>query len=123
LDVGKEIRRLREERSWSQMVLAYHAGMSVPGISNLERGRRNPSASTLQKIAEALDVELWELFPKEQAPLWQEGTERGSTEEQWYVEGPVGTPAYDLPAVRSALEAVGIEEAEIEAALRKLAKT
>lgn len=69
MDVGREIRRLREARGWSQTKLAAGADMGVSGISQIETGARNPSAVTLSKIAEALDVGVADLFPKGQVPL------------------------------------------------------
>ena len=50
-------------------MLAGAAGMGVSGVSQIETGARNPSAATLAKIAEALGVEVADLFPKGQAPL------------------------------------------------------
>jgi transcriptional regulator with XRE-family HTH domain len=64
MDVGREIRRLREARGWSQAKLAAGADMGVSGISQIETGARNPSAVTLSKIAEALGVGVADLFPK-----------------------------------------------------------
>lgn len=64
MDIGREIRRLREEKGWSQAKLAGAADMGTSGISQIETGARNPSAVTLSKIAEALGVEVAELFPK-----------------------------------------------------------
>jgi transcriptional regulator with XRE-family HTH domain len=69
MDVGKEIRRLREARGWSQAKLAGASNMGTSGISQIETGARNPSAATLSKIAEALGVEIRDLFPLGQAPL------------------------------------------------------
>lgn len=69
MDVGREIRRLREEKQWSQAKLAGEAHMGVSSVSQIETGVRNPSAATLWKIAEALGVEAADLFPKAQAPL------------------------------------------------------
>jgi transcriptional regulator with XRE-family HTH domain len=68
MDVGREIRRLREARGWSQAKLAGDTGMGVSGISQIETGARNPSAVTLSKIAGALGVEVGDLFPKAQTP-------------------------------------------------------
>jgi transcriptional regulator with XRE-family HTH domain len=70
MEVGREIRRLREEKGWSQAKLAGAAGMGVSGVSQIETGARNPSAVTLVKMAEALDVEVADFFPKAEAPLW-----------------------------------------------------
>jgi transcriptional regulator with XRE-family HTH domain len=81
MDVGREIRRLREARGWSQAKLAGDTGMGVSGISQIETGARNPSAVTLSKIAEALGVEVGDLFPKVQSPLpFEEATGRSPDE-------------------------------------------
>ena len=68
-EVGKEIRRLRLEKCWSQGQLGVYAGSSQPTVNQIETGRRNPSTTTLQKLARALGVEVADLFPKAQIPL------------------------------------------------------
>jgi transcriptional regulator with XRE-family HTH domain len=69
--VGHEIKKLREERGWSQAKLAVEAGMSVSGVSMIENGKRNLSTATLEKLASALEVEVRDLFPPlGQAPLF-----------------------------------------------------
>jgi transcriptional regulator with XRE-family HTH domain len=73
-DVGQEVRRLREARGWSQPKLAVEAGIAVSGVSQIENGKRNPNASTLVKLARALDVEVADFFPKVEAPLWSDST-------------------------------------------------
>ncbi len=65
-----EVKRLRQEREWNQTELAYHAGLAPSVISQIENGKRDPTARTLRKLAEALSVEVADLFPKKaQAPL------------------------------------------------------
>jgi transcriptional regulator with XRE-family HTH domain len=75
--VGREVKRLREAKGWSQTKLAVEAGMSVSGISMIENGHRNLSTTTLAKLAEALGVGVRELFPLDQAPLPNLDHERG----------------------------------------------
>jgi transcriptional regulator with XRE-family HTH domain len=82
MEVGREIRRLREARGWSQAKLAGDTGMGVSGISQIETGARNPSAVTLWKIAGALGVEVGDLFPKAQSPLPFEEASGRSPEER-----------------------------------------
>ena len=68
--IGREVKRLREERDWSQAELAVYAGSSQPTVNQIERGKRNPSTRTVEKLAAALGVEVSALFPKKaQAPL------------------------------------------------------
>jgi transcriptional regulator with XRE-family HTH domain len=69
MTVGKVIRQMREERGWSQAKLGVLSGTGPSGISQIETGRRNPSAATLERIAKALGVEIRDLFPLGQAPL------------------------------------------------------
>jgi transcriptional regulator with XRE-family HTH domain len=59
------IRELRDERGWNQTALAYRAGMSVSQISLIESGKRNPSAASLKNLADALEVDIAELFQPE----------------------------------------------------------
>jgi transcriptional regulator with XRE-family HTH domain len=75
--VGREIKRLREAKAWSQTRLAAEAGMSVSGISMIENGHRNLSTTTLARLAEALGVGVRDLFPLDQAPLPNFDHERG----------------------------------------------
>lgn len=70
----REVRRLRQQREWNQAELAFHAGLAPSVISEIETGKRDPSAGTLRKLASALEVDVPELFErtaplKVQAPL------------------------------------------------------
>ncbi len=67
--VGREIKRLREERGWSMAKLAVEADMSVSGVSMIENGKRNLTTTTLAKLARAFELEIADLFPKAQARL------------------------------------------------------
>jgi transcriptional regulator with XRE-family HTH domain len=77
----EEVRRLRLEKGWNQNVLAFHADLAPSVISLVETGRREPNATTLRKLSEALNVEIPDLFgraegPKAQAPLSPEEPEQ-----------------------------------------------
>lgn len=65
----QEVRRLRQERGWNQTELAFRSRLAPSVISQIENGKRNPSAGTLKKLAKALEVEVADLFSKAQAPL------------------------------------------------------
>jgi transcriptional regulator with XRE-family HTH domain len=60
--VGKQIQKLRESRGLSQQDLAAKCNFEKSNMSRLETGRVNPTLSTLEKIAKALDVSIAELF-------------------------------------------------------------
>ena len=76
--VGREVKRLREAKGWSQTRLAAKADMSVSGISMIENGHRNLSTTTLAKLAEALGVGVRDLFPKAQSQLPLDGQQRAA---------------------------------------------
>jgi len=54
--VGSNVRRLREEKGWSQEDLAFECGLHRTYISGVERGVRNPTVLVLHEIASALKV-------------------------------------------------------------------
>ncbi len=55
---GTRVRRLRQERGWSQQELSLRSGISTPHISSIERGKRFPSLEYALRIAESLGVPL-----------------------------------------------------------------
>lgn len=60
--VGFKIKILRELNNWSQETLAEKADVSQPYFGTVERGEQNPSLTLLKKIADALEVDIRELF-------------------------------------------------------------
>ena len=60
--VGKFVRQIREAKGLTQEDLAGKADLDRTYISNLERGRRNPSLLHLKRLAKALGVKPGEFF-------------------------------------------------------------
>ncbi len=54
--VGRNVRRYRLERDWSQEELAFEAGVHQTYLSGVENGTRNPTITVLKKLADALGV-------------------------------------------------------------------
>jgi transcriptional regulator with XRE-family HTH domain len=54
--LGRNLRRLRDERNLSQEAFAHDAGIHRTYISDIERGARNPTITVVEKIALALGV-------------------------------------------------------------------
>ncbi len=111
----QDLTRIRNERGWSQQKLSDASGVNKATINQIERGRRSPNVETLEKLADALGVEMADFFPKEQASLpfdddsgqrrllyisaWSNLIDElaGDMEEWRYAElGALGDPA-DLP--------------------------
>jgi len=64
-DLGENLKKLRNRRNWSQMDLAEKADISMNFLSEIERGNKWPYPETLQNLAAALNVEVFELFKNE----------------------------------------------------------
>lgn len=54
--VGRNVRRYRQQKGLTQEQFAERSGFSQQYLSDLERGRRNPTVVTLFELATALGV-------------------------------------------------------------------
>ena len=61
-DLGQKIQQLRKERKITQERLAELVGIDPKNISRIENGNNYPTAENLTSIAEALRVNIYELF-------------------------------------------------------------
>lgn len=59
---GQRLRELRLARGMSQEAFADHCGFARSYMSRLERGTGNPSLDAIQTLADALEVEIVDLF-------------------------------------------------------------
>jgi transcriptional regulator with XRE-family HTH domain len=59
--VGRNVKRVRQEKGLTQEQLAELSGFSQQYISGLEQGRRNPTIVSLYELATALGVSHMEL--------------------------------------------------------------
>ncbi len=55
-NLGRRLRELRLERGLTLRATAEAAGMSLPYLSEIERGRKLPSLDVLERLAEALGL-------------------------------------------------------------------
>ena len=62
MKIGLKLRALREEQRISQGVLEDRTGLLCCYISRVENGHIVPAIETLEKMANALDVPMWQLF-------------------------------------------------------------
>ncbi|WP_341702838.1 helix-turn-helix transcriptional regulator [Ferrovibrio sp.] len=66
--VGRNVRRVRQDKGYTQEEFAEKSGFSQQYISDLERGRRNPTVVTLYELATALGVSHLDLVTPEVRP-------------------------------------------------------
>jgi transcriptional regulator with XRE-family HTH domain len=77
--VGERIRAIREPKNLSQGDIEHHSGLLRCYTSRIENGHTVPSLETLEKLARALEVPLYQLFydgdePPKPARLPRSGT-------------------------------------------------
>ncbi len=59
---GKRLRSLRRAKDLTQEQVAERAGLSLQSVGEIERGRGNPTLVNVERLSDALNVELTELF-------------------------------------------------------------
>ena len=62
LALGKQIRSLRLSKNLRQTEVAYRCNFDKSNYNTIEAGKRNPTITSLIKIAKALDVTLIEML-------------------------------------------------------------
>lgn len=60
--MGERIRSFRKEKNLSQEELAYRASIHPTYVGQLERGEKNATLDSMEKITTALEITLEELF-------------------------------------------------------------
>ncbi len=59
---GELVRRLRVEKGYSQEEFSFRVGLHQTYVSSVERGERNVTIGTADRIAKALGTTLAEIF-------------------------------------------------------------
>ena len=84
--VGERLREIRKEKKLSQGDMEKRSGLPRPYISRVENGHTVPSIETLEKIARALEVPLYQIFYEGEEP--PEAPKFSSeTSKEWGSEG------------------------------------
>lgn len=60
--IGQRLRALREAKGWPQSEIEKRTGLLRCYVSRVENGHTIPSIETLEKLAHALEVPLYQLF-------------------------------------------------------------
>ena len=66
LTIGSRLKQRREEKQHTLKELADLSGLSVGFISQVERGKTDPSLASLKRLTAALDFKLKDLFDQDQ---------------------------------------------------------
>ena len=64
LSLGRNIASARKKKGYSQLLLSIESGVAKSYISELEKGRRNPTLTTLRKLLKPLGLDLRQVMPK-----------------------------------------------------------
>ena len=62
MNLGKIIRHLREQKSWSQDELAFKVDTSAANISRIETGKHWPGTKLLKDIAKTFGIRVYQLI-------------------------------------------------------------
>ncbi len=60
--IGERIVQLRKDKNLSQQKFAYAADMERTYLNHIEKGRKNISINTLQKILNGLEISMKDFF-------------------------------------------------------------
>lgn len=63
--IGTQVKKVRERALLTQKELADRAGIGTATLNRIEKDRVEPHFTTIRKLAKALDVDPFELLPKE----------------------------------------------------------
>lgn len=61
-NLGKNLRRARQDRKMTQEEVAERSGVHATEVSRIESGKRDPQVSTVQRLAEAVGLSASDLL-------------------------------------------------------------
>jgi len=100
--IGDRLRALREEKNLSQGDIEKRTGLVRPYISRVENGHTVPAIETLEKLARALEIPMYQLFyDGEEPPKLPDLPKRKSSDEDAW--GSSGKDARFLNKLRRLL--------------------
>lgn len=91
--IGRNIRRIRKARGWSQEALAASIGLTFQQVQKYERGVNRVSCAKLLEICEAMGIEPLDILP---------GIDRSNGGAEWVEQAQ--TLYYRSPSLLSHLE-------------------
>ena len=72
-NVGRALQRLRKDRDWTLAAVSEKTGVAVSTLSKIENNQSSPSYDVLMRLAEGLDMGLFELLKGESFSTFASG--------------------------------------------------
>jgi transcriptional regulator with XRE-family HTH domain len=109
--IGDRLKTLREEKNLSQGEIEKRTGLLRCYISRVENGHTVPAIDTLEKLARAFEVPMYQLFYDGAAPLkFPKLPKRQKADDEW---GNSGTDRKMLDQFRKYLSRTGEKDQKI----------
>ena len=109
--IGDRLRALREDKKLSQGDIERRTGLLRCYISRVENGHTVPAIETLEKMARALEVPIYQLFYEgKEPPQVPSLLKRKSSDETW---GSSGKDARFLNKLRNLMGKSGVEDRKL----------
>ncbi|HLY61959.1 MAG TPA: helix-turn-helix domain-containing protein [Terriglobia bacterium] len=89
MNIGTRLRELRAARGFSQGDIERRTGLLRCYTSRLENGHSSPSLETLEKLAAALEVEMYQLFFEGKGkpqPISPRVSAKLGSQERWLID-------------------------------------
>jgi len=99
--IGDRLREMREEKKLSQGDIEKRTGLVRPYISRVENNHTVPTIATLEKMARALEIPMYQLFYDGEEPPKLPNLPKGKTNEDLW--GSSGKDARFLNKLRRLL--------------------
>ncbi len=111
--IGTRLRKLREERSLSQGHIEKRTGLLRCYISRIENGHTVPSLETLERLAAAMEIPLYQMFYEgdEPPPLPNLGKRR--TTEELAAEGESSKDSRFFEKVKNLLARINEKDRQL----------
>ena len=109
--IGERLKALREHKKLSQGDIEKRTGLLRVYISRVENGHTVPAIETLEKMARALEVPIYQLFYEgKEPPQVPSLLKRKSSDETW---GSSGKDARFLNKLRNLMGKSGVEDRKL----------
>jgi transcriptional regulator with XRE-family HTH domain len=108
--IGSRLKELRESKKLSQGDIEERTGLLRCYISRVENGHTVPAVATLEKMARALEVPIYQLFHDGEAAPSIRSLKIPKDNEEW---GSKGSPADYLAKLRRLIAKMGPDDQKL----------